>query len=106
MTMTELYEALWRQKESGYRPYAGYAETTQPLVMAHFTGRWDTSDVEPIGAEPIMEHVTVPQGATVKIVMVSRLGDIGITERLETDYGYGLRVTLESGVLTNCRLER
>jgi hypothetical protein len=39
-----------------------------------------------------MKDSIVAAGATVKIVMVSRLGDVGITDRLDTDHGYGCRI--------------
>jgi len=40
-------------------------------------------------------HEFVPAGTKVKIVMVSRFGDIGITNKLDTDVGYGARVEFD-----------
>lgn len=99
VTAQELYETLMEQKRSGIRPYCGYAETTQPLVLERYKGFWEFG-------KPAMWRIHLPSGSTVKIVMVSSLGDMGITNRLHDDYGYGLRVLPESGVLTNCRLTR
>lgn len=45
--------------------------------------------------EPIMVERWIPAGTKVKIVMVSRFGDIGITDDLTAEYGYSARVGLE-----------
>ena len=37
----------------------------------------------------------IPAGTTVKIVMVSRLGDVGITDDLSKEHGYQRRVSFE-----------
>lgn len=65
-----------------------YAKLRKPIDMRHYTGRWE-------GNAPQFNTVSCPAGQTVKIVMVSRLGDIGITEDLSADVGYGARVQLE-----------
>ena len=46
-------------------------------------------------ADPEFTYRTVPAGTLVKIVMVSRLGDVGITTNLDVDTGYEARVLLE-----------
>jgi hypothetical protein len=56
--------------------------------MNHYTGKWE-------GNEPQFEKVAVNAGQLVKIVMVSRFGDVGITENLTADVGYGMRVQLD-----------
>jgi hypothetical protein len=38
--------------------------------------------------------IEVPAGQTVKLVMVSRLGDVGLTEDLTAENGYGIRLQL------------
>jgi len=44
----------------------------------------------------LTEERMVPAGTLVKIVMVSRLGDVGVTDDLTKDYGgYNARVLLE-----------
>lgn len=45
-------------------------------------------------------------GTTVRILMVSRLGDMGITNRLDEQYGYLWRVQPGGEYLDNCRLTR
>jgi len=40
-------------------------------------------------------EITVPAGAPVKLVMVSRFGDVGVTEDLTAENGYGVRLTLD-----------
>lgn len=46
------------------------------------------------GAKPEFTERTVPAGTRVKIVMVSRFGDVGITTDLAAETGYGARVAL------------
>lgn len=46
------------------------------------------------GADPEFTNYTVPAGTRVKIVMVSRFGDVGITRNLSAEHGYGARVLL------------
>jgi hypothetical protein len=45
--------------------------------------------------EPIFEYRWVPEGTKVKIVMVSRFGDVGITDDLTAENGYLARIGLE-----------
>lgn len=97
MTPQQLYQALWALKCQG-QPYTGYAELTRQALMRSLD--W-TAD-----GDPREDGVLVPAGTTVRIVMVSRFGDVGITTRLDTPYGYGLRTPPEDGLLKNCRLTR
>ncbi len=64
-----------------------YASLKKPVVMQHFTGQWN-------GTEPVFRGVPCEAGRRVKIVMVSRFGDVGITEDLSAESGYGARVLL------------
>lgn len=43
--------------------------------------------------EPVFAHRTLAAGSSVKIVMVSRLGDVGISDNLHAEYGYGARIS-------------
>ena len=45
-------------------------------------------------------------GTTVRIVMASRLGDLGITRDLTKQYGYETRTSPSDGYLMNCRLTK
>jgi hypothetical protein len=65
-----------------------YATLRRPLIMQHYLGRWEMG-------QPAMRDVPLEAGTRVKIVMVSRLGDVGITEDLAADNGYGARVMLD-----------
>jgi hypothetical protein len=65
-----------------------FGETKKPITMEHYKGIWEN------GA-PVMDKINLPIGTTVKIVMVSRFGDVGITNRLDTDRNYGARVQLD-----------
>lgn len=66
-----------------------FANIKEPMTMRHYTGRWENGS-------PVMNEVELPAGSRVKIVMVSRLGDVGITENLDADVGYGARVELDA----------
>lgn len=56
--------------------------------MKHYAGHWKDG-------EPVMNEVPCEAGQRVKIVMVSRFGDVGITEDLTAENGYGARVMLD-----------
>ena len=71
-----------------------FAEVTKPTTLSFYQGYWDKN-------EPIMADRKIPAGTTVKIVMWSRFGDVGITDDLEADQGYGARVNLSE--LSNVR---
>ena len=42
-----------------------------------------------------MEETEFEAGTRVKIVMVSSLGDVGVTPNLDAEHGYGARVMLD-----------
>lgn len=65
-----------------------FATLKNPVEMRHYTQRW-------VDNEPQFDTVACPAGTRVKIVMVSRFGDIGITEKLDAEYGYAARVHLD-----------
>ena len=64
-----------------------FAEITKSTTLSFYQGYWDEN-------EPVMVDHEIPEGTTVKIVMWSRFGDVGITDDLEADFGYGARVSL------------
>lgn len=74
-----------------------YGELTEDTRMEYYRGYWDDSG-------PAMDEYDVPAGTTVRIVMVSRFGDVGITEKLDNATGYGKRIDI--GKLVNLRKER
>ena len=96
MSPPELFDELWARKRRGER-YSAIATLALPVTMRHFVG-W-------VGGQHRTQVVECPAGTTVRIVMVSRFGDFGITERLDTRHGYGARVMPDSGILTNCRMD-
>jgi hypothetical protein len=48
----------------------------------------------------------IPAGTTMRVVMASRLGDLGITRDLSKQHGYETRVLPGDNYLTNCRLTK
>lgn len=75
-----------------------YVTTTQELPMTEWNGR------HPV--EKNQTTRTIPAGTTLKIVMVSRFGDCGLTDDLEAEYGYGLRLDLVDPAITDIRTSR
>lgn len=64
-----------------------FAEVTKPTTLSFYQGYWDENG-------PVTVDHEIPAGTTVKIVMWSRFGDVGITDDLEAEHGYGARVNL------------
>jgi len=74
-----------------------YAELAKDVEIREYDDR-DRSKV--------VGHTKIPAGTTMRIVMASRLGDLGITRNLGTQHGYETRVQPGDGYLTNCRLTK
>lgn len=64
-----------------------FAEVTKPTTLSFYQGYWNENS-------PVMADREIPEGTTVKIVMWSRFGDVGITDDLDADHGYGARLDL------------
>jgi hypothetical protein len=88
--INELYAAKAR-----FQNTHAYVTTTEPLPMTDWNGR-----------HPVEENTTkrtIPAGSTLKVVMVSRFGDCGLTDDLAADNGYGLRLDWEDAAMTDIR---
>lgn len=86
---------LYRLKNN-YEDYSGYVTTTEELELC----KWN-------GMTPPEKNMTiekVPPGTILKIVMVSRFGDCGLTDDLSADHGYHIRVDWEDPAISNIRL--
>jgi hypothetical protein len=92
----EIIDELYRRKGE-YKPTHAYVTVTQPVVLRKWNGDHYPS------TEANITNVHVPAGTTLKIVMVSRFGDCGLTDDLDADNGYSLRVDWDSEVLSNIR---
>lgn len=66
-----------------------FARLRTPTEMWHYKGYSNAS------SEPQFDKIMCPVGQLVKIVMVSRLGDVGVTEDLTAENGYGARLLLD-----------
>ena len=64
-----------------------FAEVTKPVTLSFYQGYWDENG-------PVSVDHEIPEGTTVRIVMWSRFGDVGITDDLDADYGYDARLDL------------
>lgn len=71
-----------------------YGKLKKDVIMEWYQGYW-AKDEKTGEHGPVMVPEEVKAGTKVKIVMVSRFGDIGITNKLDTDVGYGARVEFE-----------
>lgn len=73
----------------------GYVTTTCPVPMGSTDGKG------PWNGKP---DRIVPRGSTLKIVMVSSMGDAGLTDDLKADRGYHVRLDWDDAAMTNIRL--
>lgn len=90
----EIIISLYKAKEKMHHKNA-YVTTTEEMSLTD----WD-------GNHPYEEHTkvyNVPAGTTLKVVMVSRLGDMGLTDKLNVQYGYKTRVDLDSTAIKDLR---
>jgi hypothetical protein len=90
----EIIKTLYELKAK-HRATIAYVTTTRELPMQ----RWN-------GKHPVDENTKtdlIPAGSTLKIVMVSRFGDVGLTDDMKREHGYGLRVDIEDPAITDIR---
>ena len=93
---TAVVEELYRRKNR-HGSCHGYITTAAPVPMGSKDGKG------PWGGNPAR---IIPAGQTLKIVMVSRFGDAGLTDNLEADYGYEVRLDWEDAAMKDIRLTR
>jgi hypothetical protein len=94
---SKVIDALYDRKDFGQLTHA-YVTTTEELTLLV----WNQH-------HPVEENTTkkvVPPGSTLKIVMVSRLGSIGLTDDLDADHGYHIRLDPADAAITDIRWER
>jgi hypothetical protein len=106
-----LYDNLCRSKEAHYEAIANLPacpshrdwKRVPPVfqVEAYAELAKDVRAMSFSGAPP-----NLPAGTTVRVVTVSRLGDMGVTRNLNALHGYEARVPPGKGYLINCRLTR
>lgn len=67
-----------------------FATVKEPTEFREWDGSRDAR------GGPAFTYRTIPAGTKVKIVMVSRFGDVGITDDLDAETGYRARVYLDA----------
>ena len=77
-------------------PTHAYVTTAKPVTMSVWQGH---------GKKPEFIDHEVPPGSTLKIVMVSRFEDFGLTDDLSAENGYHVRLPLDSADVTNIRMK-
>lgn len=71
----------------------GWMHDREFILNRDVVGReWNGHDFMRSDSEPEFTEVPMPKGTRVKVVMVSRFGDCGITTDLEAENGYISRV--------------
>jgi hypothetical protein len=88
----ELYE-----KKANMEMTHAYVTTQEPVELSEWNGN------HPV--EKNLRRHTVKPKTTLKIVMVSRFGDCGLTDDLTTDYGYDVRMNFDDERIYNIRRE-
>ena len=86
------------QAKAAFGHLTGYCTTALPLEMHKWNG------IHPV--EQNVTLVTIPADTPLKIVMVSRFGDIGLTDDLQAEYGYHVRVMPEDDRIRDIRLSQ
>lgn len=79
------------------RACLGYITTALPVPM----GRSDP-DKSPWEAPAKI----IPPGSTLRIVMISRFGDFGLTDDLSAQFGYDVRLNFEDAAIADIRLTK
>ena len=64
-----------------------FATMAKDVMGGHFTGEWK-------GDAPDFRPAPLRAGQLVRVVMASRMGDVGITPDLEAEHGYVARVSV------------
>lgn len=86
--MSEYPASQWHPHKPSTWPWR-IGKLRQPVVLRIWNGERDRE------MNPMFIHRELPAGAHVKIVMVSRFGDVGITDDLDAEHGYHSRIDLE-----------
>jgi len=102
-----IIEELWKRKlfQTDFAAVArgentkthAYVTTAGPLTLIKWNGR-----------HPVEKNSTeheVPVGTTLKIVMMSRMEDFGLTDDLTAETGYHVRVPWDDARIINLRWE-
>lgn len=92
----EVIDELYRRKQR-YEVTNGYVTTTEPIPMG------SKDDKGPWGGNP---DRVIPPGSTIKIVMVSRMGDCGLTDDLTAETGYHVRLDWNDAAMSDIRLTK
>jgi hypothetical protein len=92
-----VFDHLWSQKQK-HRDTHAFVTTTKDLTLKKWNGKHPP--------EENMKACPVKAGSTLKVVMVSRLGDFGLTDDLTADYGYHLRLDWTDPAITDLRFNQ
>lgn len=88
-------DEMFKAKARGRMPKA-FCVAAKPLVLQKWNQRRP--------GEPEYTEVPIPAGTPLKIVMVSRFGDVGLTDDLDAVNGYHIRVFPSDDQIKDLRL--
>lgn len=102
----ELIDGMYRQKAANEwdKPF-GFVTLGSPIPY----GTRSDQDPDPQkhkGPWAGGHEKVIPAGTTMRIVMVSRMGDCGLSDNLEATHGYEIRFNWDDAVLTDIRLTK
>jgi hypothetical protein len=89
-----IIDELYKSKVNHQLTHA-YVTTVKQVELKCWNGK------HPYESNHIVKKI--PVGTTLKIVMVSRFGDCGLTDDLAAEMGYHLRVNFDDACITNIR---
>lgn len=85
-----LLTSLFRAK-ANHRPIRAFVTLTEEIPFGSKEGGkgpWN-GDYEKL----------IPAGTVMRICMVSRMGDFGLTDKLDADFGYGVRLAFDDAAM-------
>lgn len=70
-------------------------DPAQPEVLRRFLDRARSPAHGRMSSEPFPKLFATYQGERYRVVMASRMGDVGLSKKFDKDHGYDLRVAVE-----------
>ena len=88
--------AKLNELKASYDTVQGYVTTTRAIKLL----QWDAKEPP----NNIVES-EVPAGTTLRIVMISKFEDLGLTDDLKEEHDYKVRIKIDSESLSDIRLQ-
>ena len=85
-----------KESKSQYGDIVAYCTTVCPVKLITWNGTLPAADN--------MQESIVPAGTTLKIVMVSKFNDFGLTDLLDETHNFKVRVPTDAAILADIRM--